>query len=144
MENSCTESADVGSRVQHITKATSDELLNKFAQVGGNSDNENKMNRLAIVKKKKKKKELRLPKQQRKNIRSRLNLDEGGSNCESPSSACGVAEKKLLLPVASRRSGTLIRQLGIVKAKIRARNLRNKLFFGAIEKVRLYHHFYSH
>lgn len=114
---------DSAARVQHLTKATSDELLSKFAEVGSESDKNNKPTNV---------KELRLSKRQK---RSRTNPDAGG-NCESPSN-CGasLAERKSLLPPASRRSAALIRQLGIGRAKLRARNLRNKSIFGTIEKV---------
>ncbi|KAK1397702.1 ABC transporter ATP-binding/permease protein like [Heracleum sosnowskyi] len=117
-----TNSSDVA-RVQHITKASSDELLSKFAQVGGT-------NKLAITLVNKNKK-LNLSKRQRTINRS--NAD--GSVCESPSSV-SVADRKSLLPPANKRAtAAVMRRLGIGKANLRSRNHNNKSLLGTIEKT---------
>lgn len=111
-------------RVQHITKASSDELLSKFAQVGGPN------NKLALTLVNKNKK-FNLSKRQKTSNRS--NLD--GSACESPTSV-GVADRKSLLPPANKRAtAAVMRRLGIGKANLRSRNHNNKSLLGTIEKV---------
>lgn len=104
------------SKVQHVTKASSDQLPRKFAQVGGDDAPA---------------KELRVVKCQKKSRRSR-----GGHYCESPpNGGSGVVEKRSLLPPATRRSAALLLQLGIGRSQLRVRDLRNKSILGAIEKV---------
>ncbi|XP_052173659.1 uncharacterized protein LOC127788977 [Diospyros lotus] len=110
-------------RVQHVTKASSDELLRKFAEVGSESEDK------AAAKK-----ELQLAKRRRKAAARERDLEQ----CESPSSrrASWVERKSLLSPAAaSRRSSALVRNLGIGRSRLRARELRNKSFVGTIQKT---------
>ncbi|KAL8147220.1 hypothetical protein AgCh_004806 [Apium graveolens] len=112
-------------KVQHITKASSDELLSKFAQVGGPN------NKLALTLVTNKNKKLNLGKRQRTSNRS--NAD--GSVCDSPTSV-GVADSKSLLPPANKRAtAAVMRRLGIGKASLRSRIHNNKSLLGTIEKV---------
>lgn len=111
-------------RVEHITKASSDELLSKFAQVGGPN------NKLALTLVNNNNK-FNLSKRQRTSNRS--NAD--GCACESPSSV-SVADRKSLLPPANKRAtAAVMRRLGIGKATLRSRNHNNKSLLGTIEKV---------
>lgn len=111
-------------RVQHITKASSDELLTKFAQVGGN-------NKLAITLVTKKNNKLNLSKRQRTINKSIAD----GSVCESPSSV-SVADRKSLLPPANKRAtAAVMRRLGLGNPNLRSRNHSNKSLLGSIEKV---------
>ncbi|KAK3030815.1 hypothetical protein RJ639_037196 [Escallonia herrerae] len=112
--------------VQHVTKASSDELLSKFAEVGSYSNG----------KKASAKKDLRASKRRRRSQNARE-----GDHCDSPlSSGTGsLVERKSLLPpaaaAAARRSAGLIRQLGIGRARVRTRGLKNKSIVGTIEKT---------
>ena len=111
-------------RVQHITKASSDELLSKFAQVGATS---NKLALTLVTNKKNKKLQLSSKRQR--------SIDRSNPDCESPTGV-SVADRKLLLPPANKRgAATFIRRLGIGKAKLRSRNINNKSLLGGIEKV---------
>ncbi|XP_047329389.1 uncharacterized protein LOC124932756 [Impatiens glandulifera] len=107
-------------RVQHITKTSSDELLKKFAEVGS----ESKDRVLA-------KKELRLWKQQ---CWKRTRSDQ----CDSPSNRrSSLGDKKSLIPPASvwprkSSSSALIR---FSRSRLRARDFKNKSIFKAIEKT---------
>ncbi|KAK2965549.1 hypothetical protein RJ640_016691, partial [Escallonia rubra] len=111
-------------KVQHVTKASSDELLSKFAEVGSDSNG----------KKASAKKDLREAKRRKRSQNARE-----GDHCDSPlSSGNGsLVERKSLLPsaAAARRSAGLIRQLGIGRAKVRTRGLKNKSILGTIEKT---------
>lgn len=101
--------------VQHVTKASSDQLLRKFAEMGSESEDK------ALAKK-----ELGLAKR-----RKRIQPTADGS-----STTTVLGERKSLLPpVGSQRSVALIRRLGIGKTKSRARDFRNRSFLGTIEKV---------
>ncbi|KAA8518274.1 hypothetical protein F0562_015843 [Nyssa sinensis] len=107
-------------RVQHVTKSSSDQLLSKFAEVGSESGEK------AAAKK-----ERQLSKR-----RKRSRTTREGDHCESPSNcSTTIVERKSLLPPATRRSVALIRKLGIGRAKLRARDLKNKSFLGTIEKT---------
>lgn len=105
-------------KVQHVTKASSDQLLRKFAQAGGDDAPA---------------KELRVVKRRKKSRRSR----EGHNRESPPNGSSGVVEKRSLLPPATRRSAALLLQLGIGRSQLRVRDLRNKSILGAIEKVSL-------
>ncbi|KDP24625.1 hypothetical protein JCGZ_25541 [Jatropha curcas] len=103
--------------VQHVTKKSSDELLRKFAEVEDDNDEA--------------KKELKLSK--RRKIRSKQARKEVA--CESPSHySNSLVEKRSLLPPVTRKS-VLLRQLGIGRSQLRARDFKNKSVFVAIEKT---------
>ncbi|XP_019187624.1 PREDICTED: uncharacterized protein LOC109182058 [Ipomoea nil] len=108
MENS----VNAAAKVQHVTKASSDELLRKFAEVGSESED---------------KRELRIVKRRKK---SQLAVAAAAGK-----EAAVVERKSLLAPAGSKRSAALIRHLGIGKARVRARELRNRSFMGTIEKT---------
>uniref|UniRef100_A0A5B7BXN2 Uncharacterized protein n=1 Tax=Davidia involucrata TaxID=16924 RepID=A0A5B7BXN2_DAVIN len=111
---------DTDARVQHVPKASSDQLLSKFAEVGSESDEK------AAAKK-----EIQLSKRRKRSRTTRV-----GDHCESPSNcSTTLVERKSLLPPATRRSVALIRKLGIGRAKVRARDLKNKSILGTIEKT---------
>ncbi|KAJ4979060.1 hypothetical protein NE237_009840 [Protea cynaroides] len=106
-------------KVQHVTKATSNQLLSKFAD----SDDESPAKRE------------RVPKRQR---RCRTNRDGDKENCESPSkngNDGSLTEQRTLLPLAVTRKSTLLRQLGLSRSQLRAREIRNKSFMRSIEKT---------
>lgn len=121
------ESANIN--VQHVNKKSSDELLRKFAEDETPP-----------------KKQLRLSRR-RKSSRSATVRGRVGDQCDSPSdngsahagySSCtSLAERRSLLPSATRKSA-LLRQLGIhgrSNLRLRARDIQNKSLFGTIEKV---------
>ncbi|KAJ8538216.1 hypothetical protein K7X08_014756 [Anisodus acutangulus] len=89
------------SRVQHVTKASSEELLKKFAEMGD-------------------KKELRLAKRRKRILQA-----------AAPDTTTTLGERKSLLPppAASQRS------VAIGKARLRARNINNRSFFGTIHET---------
>ncbi|XAR68596.1 hypothetical protein NMG60_11003780 [Bertholletia excelsa] len=101
-------------KVQHVTKASSDQLLSKFAQVGSESEA---------------KKELRLAKRRRRRILKEIQ--------DNDDSAAFVEGKSLLPPavVAKRRSSALIRRLGIGRSRLRTRDFKNRSILGTIEKT---------
>ncbi|KAI3802145.1 hypothetical protein L1987_30272 [Smallanthus sonchifolius] len=108
--------------VQHITKASSDELLSKFAGLDSPRS----------------KKSLRLFKRQKRAAQSTPPV----TRRESSEFAGGtiLAERKSLLPlvVSARRSSgaaALVRQLKVGRSNFRARNFRKRSFFGTIEKT---------
>ncbi|CDP10145.1 unnamed protein product [Coffea canephora] len=119
-------------RIQHVAKASSDELLRKFAQVGSESED---------------KKELQLAKRIKRSTnisaikagfytQSRMYVDQGSSL--NGISAAIVERKSLLPPVtpSSRRSSVaVVRRLGIGRVKVRAREIKHKSLLGAIEKT---------
>ncbi|CAL5193550.1 unnamed protein product [Lathyrus oleraceus] len=94
------------SKVQRVTKKSSDELLRKFAEVGTNE-----------------KKELRI-------IKRRKKMKENQRESQSPSKAgAAVVERRSLLPPTVNRRSVLLRQL-------RARDNRNKSsILGTIQKT---------
>ncbi|XP_021894017.1 uncharacterized protein LOC110811761 [Carica papaya] len=101
-------------KVQHVTKKSSDELLRKFAELESDPADE------AAARK-----ELRLAKRRRR-VAGKLRGSDNGSG--------SLVEIKWLLPPATRRCA-LVRQLGIGRSMIKARDLRNKSFIGTIEKT---------
>ncbi|KAG8371849.1 hypothetical protein BUALT_Bualt12G0005800 [Buddleja alternifolia] len=110
-------------RVQHVAKSSSDQLLSKFAEV----DSESKHHRISA-------KDLRLARRAKRSG-ARKECDDGEGNCKS-SGGNVLAERKSLLPVAAaRKPAALIRRLGMSKAKNRAREIKNKSIFIAIEKT---------
>ncbi|OMO59957.1 hypothetical protein COLO4_33982 [Corchorus olitorius] len=114
-------------QVQHVTKKSSDELLRKFAELededGGDKGPARKELRVVVKRRK------------RSGGAAALRRREGDlSQCESPSGNGSLVERKWLLPPATRRS-KLLRQLGIGRSQIRAREIRNKSLFGTIEKT---------
>lgn len=121
-----TDNSTAAARVQHVTKKSSDELLRKFAEVGSALDD---------------KKELRLAKRLRRSTKAGV-FNQGRMYVDQSPSLNGVSvsivERKCLLPpvVSSRRKPTLVRRLGIGRAAVRAREIKNKSILGAIEKVR--------
>lgn len=98
-----------------MNKKSSDELLRKFAE----SDDEGEKKKSSAAAK-----------------RRRRRLESGGAwGCESPLSG-GLAERRSLLPAAPRKKAAVLRQLGIRgRAPLRAREIRHKSLFGAIQKV---------
>ncbi|KAJ7976004.1 ABC transporter ATP-binding/permease protein like [Quillaja saponaria] len=105
--------------VQHVNKKSSDELLRKFAEL----DNEAPA-----------KKDLRLAKRRRK-LNSRA-IREGGDQYDNPSNgSTRLVERRSLLPPAVTRRSALLRQLGIGRSQLRARDIRNKSLMGTIEKT---------
>ncbi|XWS66443.1 hypothetical protein CRYUN_Cryun05aG0199700 [Craigia yunnanensis] len=116
-------------QVQHVTKISSDELLRKFAELEDDGDKGSSRTELRVVVKRRKK---------NGGWVSRRKESGGDSQCESPSSngSSSLVERKWLLPppAATRRS-TLLRQLGIGRSHLKAREIRNRSLFGTIEKT---------
>ncbi|XP_022766809.1 uncharacterized protein LOC111311574 [Durio zibethinus] len=113
-------------QVQHVTKKSSDELLRKFAELEDDAAHKcsaRKELRVVVVKR-------------RKTARRR---ESGGySQCESPSgneSSTSLVERKWLLPPAATRRSTLLRQLGVGRSHLRAREIKSRSLFGTIEKT---------
>ncbi|KAL1821098.1 hypothetical protein DCAR_0417482 [Daucus carota subsp. sativus] len=107
-------------KVEHITKASSVELLSKFAQVSSKSNN----NKLALPLVKKKNKNLRLSTKRQKINREKPD----GTNYESLLNNCAADRKSLLAPAANRKSTASIRLA-------KARNLKNKSLLGSLQKT---------
>ncbi|KAM7500258.1 hypothetical protein LguiA_024672 [Lonicera macranthoides] len=106
--------------VQRVNKASSDELLSKFAEIGSESDDHKKRDLMKLSKR-----------------RRRGQTGPASDQCESPSASCrkSLAERSLL-PPATRRSAALIRRVGIGRGKLfRGRSSKNKSILGAIEKT---------
>ncbi|KAL3637320.1 hypothetical protein CASFOL_019619 [Castilleja foliolosa] len=99
--------------VQHVAKSSSDQLLRKFAEVGSD-----KNDKLAA-------KDLRLAKRVKRN---------GENKAKSCSNILTDQKKSLLAPAKAHKCGALIRRLGMSKAKIRAREIKNKSIITALEK----------
>ncbi|KAJ9181174.1 hypothetical protein P3X46_009330 [Hevea brasiliensis] len=100
--------------VQRVTKKSSDELLRKFAELGEDE---------AAAEAKMRK-------------RSKTRNKEYSTSCESPShySTTTLVERRSLLPQLSRKS-VLLRQLGIGRSQLRARDIKNKSILISIEKT---------
>ncbi|KAL9428371.1 hypothetical protein AB3S75_030379 [Citrus x aurantiifolia] len=117
------DSENSNAKIQHVNKKSSDELLRKFAELGDE--------------KKEARKELRLAKRRKRMMSS--SGRRGGEYCESPLNNNGsgslVERKWLLPPAAAARRPPLLRQLGIGRSQLRARDIRNKSLFGTIEKT---------
>lgn len=105
----------VSAKVQHVNKKSSDELLRKFAEMGSGSA------------KGPARKELRVSKR-----RKMSRAMEEGEQCESPSS---LLERRSLLPLGATRRSALLRQLGIGRSRLSARDIKSRSFLGTIEKV---------
>ncbi|XP_057983349.1 uncharacterized protein LOC131168132 [Malania oleifera] len=104
--------------VQHVTKASSDELLRKFAEQEPESCDEAPA----------RKEELRLSKRRKRSQTIRV------YDCKSPlSCSSSLAERRSLLPPAARRSAVVFRQLGI--GRFRARDIKNRSILETIEKT---------
>ncbi|KAF5771964.1 hypothetical protein HanRHA438_Chr13g0582361 [Helianthus annuus] len=99
--------------VQHITKASSDQLLSKFAELDSP------------------KKSL---KRQKRSAQSTVPVTRRES-----SEGILAERKSLLVPVASARrssgAAAFVRQLKVGRVNFRARNFRKRSFFGTIEKT---------
>ncbi|KAI3471532.1 hypothetical protein Pfo_028182 [Paulownia fortunei] len=110
-------------RVQHVAKSSSDQLLRKFAEVGSDSKDKNSAKELRLAKRVKRS-------QERKECGGHGHGDSNAKSCTK------LAERKSLLPsAASHKPVALIRRLGMGKAKIRAREIKNKSIITAIEKT---------
>lgn len=74
----------------------------------------------------------------RKSKRRRTRRDiEGGNSCESPShynSSSTLVERRSLLPPVTRKSA-LLRQLGIGRSQLKARDIKNKSILASIKKT---------
>ncbi|KAB1216452.1 hypothetical protein CJ030_MR4G029058 [Morella rubra] len=105
----------VSAKVQHVNKKSSDELLRKFAEMGSGSA------------KAPARKELRVSKR-----RKMSRAMEEGEQCESPSS---LLERRSLLPLGATRRSALLRQLGIGRSRLSARDIKSRSFLGTIEKT---------
>ncbi|KAG9148287.1 hypothetical protein Leryth_012248 [Lithospermum erythrorhizon] len=108
--------------VQHVTKASSDQLLSKFAELGSESDKKSTLN-----------KELALAK--RRKQRGKFDHGVGRESLNGVSAPALVERKSLLQPMNPMGSKSLTRRFGIGKVKIRAKELKNKSFIGTIEKT---------
>ncbi|KAL7098054.1 hypothetical protein ACP275_10G181300 [Erythranthe tilingii] len=121
MENTNPNNNSTTSRVQHVAKSSSDQLLRKFAEVGTDSNDNNKSSSA---------KDLRLAKRAKTSQEIRKESKRGNNKI--------LGERKSLLPpqlAAPRKSTALIRKLGICRAKIRARDIKNKSIITALEKT---------
>ncbi|KAK8649322.1 hypothetical protein V6N13_130052 [Hibiscus sabdariffa] len=107
-------------QVQHLTKKSSDELLRKFAEL---DDDDNKGEAFG--------RELRLMVMKRRKKNRPRKDTSGGGHRDNPSNI-GLVERKWLIPPATTRRSTLLKQLGV---GIRAREFRNRSIFGTIKKT---------
>lgn len=119
MDTSAAKSCTTTTTVQRVNKKSSDELLRKFAEVGEDHT--------ASEAKK------------RRKIRSKTWKEGGAANeysCESPAhyTTTTLVERRSLLPQLTRKS-VLLRQLGIGRSQLRAKDIKNKSILVAIEKV---------
>lgn len=106
-------------KVQHVTRASSDELLQKFADLDSKSEHKSMEKREA--------------KERRRRKRARTEGDRG--NGESPTKSGSLVEMKSLLPPRTRRSA-LLRQLGIGRPGLRIREIViSRSLLKKIEKV---------
>uniref|UniRef100_A0A7C9F1N7 Uncharacterized protein n=1 Tax=Opuntia streptacantha TaxID=393608 RepID=A0A7C9F1N7_OPUST len=122
-------------KVQHVTKASSDELLRKFAAMDSDSDTEPSS---ASVKRRK-------TNRHKKNKTNAGEQLEEGTWDQSPGMSMRMVERRSLLPQyhqsnqRGRRSGELIRHLGISRPHrlgLRgSRDFRTKSVFSTIEKT---------
>nr|XP_043612171.1 uncharacterized protein LOC122583861 [Erigeron canadensis] len=114
-------STSTAATVQHVTKASSDQLLNKFAALDSPEQTKRSLKR-----QKRALHSLSPPVVSNTTTsRNRRESSEFGG-----SSTLVVERKSLLLPV--RRSSALVR---IGKAHFRSRNFRNRSFFGTLGKT---------
>ncbi|KAH9625515.1 hypothetical protein KSS87_012116 [Heliosperma pusillum] len=140
--------------VQHVTKASSDKILLKFAEIDSDSDTER--TRPVVVARKSMSKRPRLGRKKKGNINIVSNIDDdeenspskenininSSNNINQSGSLLRKVERKSLLPQQmnnnnnnNRRSssGTLLRKFGISKSH--SRGFRHKSVLGAIEKT---------
>ncbi|XVE75720.1 hypothetical protein DITRI_Ditri12bG0115200 [Diplodiscus trichospermus] len=117
-------------QVQHVTKKSSDELLRKFAELEDDGDKASARTELRVVVKRRR---------QNGGRASRRRESGGYGQCESPTcnGSSSLVERKWLLhpAAAATRRSTLLRQLGIGRSQLRAREIRNRTLFGTIEKT---------
>ncbi|WCJ34012.1 hypothetical protein M5689_015338 [Euphorbia peplus] len=104
------------STVQHVTKKSSDELLRKFAELG---EDEAGADKKAIV---------RVAKRRKRRSGAEDQDQVRVSECYK------VERRSLLLPPVTRKS-VILRQLGIGRSQLRARDIKNKSILVAIEKT---------
>lgn len=116
-------------RVQHVTKASSDELLRKFAGTDSDSDsdsgNEISSSRKSPAKRRK---------ISRNKNRSNYREDEEQSLSKEDGNGSLSLRKSLLAHQRGRKSGSLLRHLGISRSH-HVRGCRNKSVLGALEKT---------
>ncbi|KAL3534167.1 hypothetical protein ACH5RR_002628 [Cinchona calisaya] len=122
------------SRIQHVAKASSDELLRKFAEMGSELEDKKE---LQLAKRIKRSSHMKAVKAGVYN-QGRMYVDQGSAL--NGASAAIVERKSLLPPIvtpSSRRSSApmLVRRLGIGRARVRTRDIKHKSFLGAIEKT---------
>ncbi|CAL5344847.1 unnamed protein product [Camellia sinensis] len=131
-------SAPATAKVQHLTKASSDELLRKFAEVGSESkDKATAKKELSQLAKRRR--------HHRKKITRENDFGDDEQYCENPSSSslsrrASLVERKSLLPAvaaSTRMSSALIRQLGIGigRSRLRSREFKNLSIFATIDKT---------
>ncbi|CAL5321467.1 uncharacterized protein LOC114302098 [Camellia sinensis] len=131
-------SAPATAKVQHLMKASSDELLRKFAEVGSGSTAKKELSQLAK----------RCHHHRKKNHREN-DFGDDEQYCENPSSSsfssslsrrASLVETKLLLPTvaaSTQMSSTLIRRLGIGigRSWLRSRDFKNLSIFATNDKT---------
>ncbi|KAG5252782.1 hypothetical protein OIU76_021361 [Salix suchowensis] len=110
--------------VQHVTKKSSDDLLRKFAEMSDDDDDTKKLELTRVSRSKSKRR------------RTRRDVESGYSR-ESPSHynpSSSLVERRSLLPPLTRKSA-LLRQLGIGRSQLKARDLKTKSILASIEKT---------
>ncbi|KAL7229756.1 hypothetical protein ACSBR2_008295 [Camellia fascicularis] len=114
-------------------KASSDELLRKFAEVGSGSTAKKELSQLA-----------KRRRHHRKKITRENGFDDDEQYRENPFSSSSLSrraslvERKSLLPTvatSTRMSSALIRRLGIGRSRLRSRDFKNMSIFTTIDKV---------
>ncbi|CAL5411111.1 unnamed protein product [Camellia sinensis] len=132
-------SAPATAKVQHLTKASSDKLLRKFAEVGsGSKDKATAKKELSQLAKRRR--------HHRKKITRENDFGDDEQYCENPSSSSSLScraslvERKSLLPAvaaSTRMSSALIRRLGIGigRSRLRSREFKNLSIFATIDKT---------
>ncbi|GMH20106.1 hypothetical protein Nepgr_021947 [Nepenthes gracilis] len=112
-------------RVQHISKASADQLLRKFAEVGSDSSDKASARRALQAAKRRK--------VYRKSV-SRSSCDGTPNEPSNGGASTSLVERKSLLPQASRQSA-LLKQFGITRSHLRARDFKNRSIAITIEKA---------
>ncbi|CAL5408672.1 unnamed protein product [Camellia sinensis] len=132
-------SAPATAKVQHLTKASSDELLRKFAEVGsGSKDKATAKKELSQLAKRRR--------HHRKKSTRENDFGDDEQYCENPSSSSSLSrraslvERKSLLPAvaaSTQMSSALIRRLGIGigRSRLRSRDFKNLSIFATIDKT---------
>ncbi|KAL5707834.1 hypothetical protein ACHQM5_018690 [Ranunculus cassubicifolius] len=116
-------------KVQIVTKASSDELLRKFAEMDSEetSSPRNKASR---------KRELQIIKQAKRIRVDRTNRKNDENVCESSPSRIGLVERKSLLPRSNNRRCAVLRKIGIRGiSQGKSREMKNRSLLGTIEKT---------